>query len=1079
MKFRSILRLVGLLVLVGFLWAGTAEVSLIGASPLPRISLQEAIDRGFVRIELECEDGGSYFGDSGTLIVTGTADQEYIVVARAGDIILLPPCSCYDMITITDDLRFIIRPGEQKMIYGVGGAMQSEIHCPQITYLEFREWILAYGQPVEGKVSFKDPDGDIVQAEFAVVEAEDFEPFSFDPKVEGQTEGEFTFSLSTTVVQDVTLELTLIDREGNRSDPWRFSFSAREADIVVPRDYGTIQEAIDAAEEGAVIYIRSGTYRENIEIKDKSLTLQGTGRGRTHIKAAEEKRTVVWIYADYEQRVVRIEGLSVSEARGYSDSDCYAHGIAVGGTVRAEIVDSAVFENKCDGVIAWTWPADPELPAWGVVVTNSNIYKNGGAGIYGDESALKVVKSTISENSDGGIVLGGEAMATIFNSNISANEDVGIVLSGSAQAVITDSTFSGNGAGIWLGVSARAEITGSIISGNDEYGIWLEDSARAEISDNIIKDHSRCGIYSESSGEVRGEGNNFFGNGAALCGNLPGTLRIPLVEATEEEIVYPDERYSSLQEAVDALLPGGKMVLRAGEHEIESGVVIDKELRLEPARRAEVTLRTRGGEAPVLSLVGGARLELADLEITGGYGFFLGADAQAKIISSSISGNKFGIVLWGLAQAEIIHSTISKSKNFGIQLWGTTQVTITDSSFSKNRGEWWSAGIRLGGTAQATITDSSFSENTKGISLTDNAQATITDSTFFKNGSGIELVRSAQATIASSIFSKNSRGISLKSWSEDSWVEGLAQATITDSSFSENGNGISLTDNAQATISGSTFSKNGNGVWLGGEREVCCWRKIPSTAQATITNSKFTENKEAGIHLKKSTQVEVSDSGFSKNGSGIVLSGSAQAVITNATIHENEWSGLFLDDGWPGAEIRDSTISKNGGPGIHPSQGWVHVIESIISENESYGIDTGGHATVIVSNSEISKNNRSGIRGSFDTWVAIEGSVISGNNESGIIVYNYSTEVSQSTISENGGDGIKIVACTPSTTSYSDIEGNKIINNRGYGVFLDADASYSPCHVKGKANTFYGNRKGAVYPSDLQFLMTSEGGSYP
>jgi hypothetical protein len=98
--------------------------------------------------------------------------------------------------------------------------------APQITLLDFPKEIKADGTPVSGFIFFKDPDGDVVRAEFLVVQATDFQPFSLDLKVKGAKEGVIEFQISTKTPQRVVLRAVLVDEAGNRSAPWEFAFEA-------------------------------------------------------------------------------------------------------------------------------------------------------------------------------------------------------------------------------------------------------------------------------------------------------------------------------------------------------------------------------------------------------------------------------------------------------------------------------------------------------------------------------------------------------------------------------------------------------------------------------------------------------------------------------------------------------------------------------------------------------------------------------------------------------------------------------------------------------------------------------------
>ena len=54
--------------------------------------------------------------------------------------------------------------------------------------------------------------------------------------------------------------------------------------IIVPDNYPTIQQAVDAAESGDTILVRAGTYDEDVVINGKSISLIGESASNTTIR---------------------------------------------------------------------------------------------------------------------------------------------------------------------------------------------------------------------------------------------------------------------------------------------------------------------------------------------------------------------------------------------------------------------------------------------------------------------------------------------------------------------------------------------------------------------------------------------------------------------------------------------------------------------------------------------------------------------------------------------------------------------------------------------------------------------------
>jgi parallel beta-helix repeat protein len=253
----------------------------------------------------------------------------------------------------------------------------------------------------------------------------------------------------------------------------------------------SIQAAIDAAEEGAVICLAEGTWEGSLVI-EKSLTLRGLGPEKSAIKGVKGGEPVILISSNTEIEVT-VEGLIIAEAKGWCAKwplRC-PNGLSLGGKVKATISGNTISGNWQDGI---------------------SILDSAQASISGN---------TISGNVYG-ILMTYSAQATIEGNTISGNKEDGILMAYSAQATIEGNTISGNVYGIYMWDSAQATIEGNTISGNKEDGIYMRGSAQATIEGNKITENNGYGVALFQrpcadtdlifEGAVRGRVNEISGN---------------------------------------------------------------------------------------------------------------------------------------------------------------------------------------------------------------------------------------------------------------------------------------------------------------------------------------------------------------------------------------------------------------------------------------------------------------------------------------------------------------------------------------------------------------------------------------
>jgi parallel beta-helix repeat protein len=194
--------------------------------------------------------------------------------------------------------------------------------------------------------------------------------------------------------------------------------------IIVPDDYPTIQEAINHANEGDKIFVRNGTYYENV-IVNKTVSLIGENKTNTII---DGNRTgdVIYVTADN----VLVNGFTIQNS-GYGDK-----GIHVSNCDGVIVTDNIVSHNHY-GI--WLHTSNY------VDVTGNVITSNNGTGIFWWKSnGTLILRNTVSENAYDGIFMRYVTYSVVEENIIHLNEQEGIWLSDSRENVITKNMISNN-----------------------------------------------------------------------------------------------------------------------------------------------------------------------------------------------------------------------------------------------------------------------------------------------------------------------------------------------------------------------------------------------------------------------------------------------------------------------------------------------------------------------------------------------------------------------------------------------------------------------------------------------------------
>jgi len=257
-----------------------------------------------------------------------------------------------------------------------------------------------------------------------------------------------------------------------------------------PADFHTIQEAVNNATSGDIIYVYNGAYYENIVV-DKSVSLVGEDREST-IVDGNRTGTVISITAHN----VNIRGFTIKGSGALQSNS----GIFTRAFSGNEICHSTITNNN-NGI---HFEASS-----GNEISDNIISSNKNHGIHFEASSgNEISDNIISSNNNHGIHFEASSGNEISDNIISSNNNHGIFL-GMSGDMVSGNTITNNNDGIYLYWSWGSVISSNIISSNNDHGICLYWSWGSVISSNIISSNNDHGIFLGMSGDNTIYHNNF------------------------------------------------------------------------------------------------------------------------------------------------------------------------------------------------------------------------------------------------------------------------------------------------------------------------------------------------------------------------------------------------------------------------------------------------------------------------------------------------------------------------------------------------------------------------------------------
>ena len=506
---------------------------------------------------------------------------------------------------------------------------------------------------------------------------------------------------------------------------------AEPGTIIVPDDYPTIQAAINHAVKGDMIYVRNGTYFENIVVNE-TVSLIGEHTLGTIIDGGHVGVVVRILASD-----ASIKGFTVRNS-GYEPYD-YGILITSSGT---KVADNEIIDN--------CWGIGLASPGNACIISGNSIGGNehSGGGSWG-----------------GGIVLIYADHNTIVGNTISCFEDTGIY---------------------FLGASSHNKILGNTLMNHFLSGIHLSGSNNIINHNNFMELHNQ--VIIEEGINTWDDGYPFGGNfwsdyaGADLfsgsyqnetgsdgIGDTPYPINennidnYPLMQPYGSiKNLDTDSYYVTIQSAIDATdtLDGHTIFVSSGTY--YEHLVVNRSISLVGESKETTIIHGRSIGNVINITASNVKLNGFTIRNSGSpqnYGIYI-FSAGNDISYNIIKNNHFGIYIDNCGNNTIFHNAIFNNIH-GIYVAYSSCINASNNNVSSNNG----FGMVLASSANCNIAGNIASNNSHGVYVDHySSNNTVSGNTVVNNFYGVCLYSSSSNVIFhNNLFNNTQQAWSLNS----------------------------------------------------------------------------------------------------------------------------------------------------------------------------------------------------------------------------------------------------------------------------------------------------------------------------